>query len=110
MVGRKPADPYRVTPATATTYVVTYDEYVVPKTPDPWKIPTQIFRTQGANVERLANALTTSSGVLANAAAGAPAGLLNAIEDLSANPLHAGAIAADLVNGLVGSAALAAAP
>lgn len=99
-----------VTPATATTYVVTYDEYVAPKTPDPWSIPSQIYLSQRANAERLANALATSAGILANAATHLPAGLFNAIEEVGANPLRIPAIAADLVNGFVDMTALAAAP
>jgi glucose/arabinose dehydrogenase/PKD repeat protein len=99
-----------VTPATATTYVVTYDAYVAPKSPDPWSIPTQIYLSQRANAQRLASALTTSAGILANAAADVPAGLLNAVEGAGANPLRIPAIAGDLVNGFVGVTALAAAP
>lgn len=99
-----------VTPATATTYVVTYDEYVAPKTPDPWSIPSQIYLSQRANAERLASGLATSAGILTNAATHVPAGLLNAIEEVGANPLRIPAIAADLVSGFVGMTALAAAP
>ncbi|WP_142392529.1 PQQ-dependent sugar dehydrogenase [Mycobacterium sp. 3519A] len=67
-----------VTPATATTYVVTYDEYIAPKSPEPWSIPSQILLSQRANLDRLAGAITTSVGLRSAAP------LLNAVTDVIA--------------------------
>ena len=80
------------TPGTATSYVVTYDEYVAPNTPDPSSIPTQILASQSANAKRLLDAAGTLAGVVSTAVANIPAGLVDAISAASADPTRIPAI------------------
>ncbi|MGY4649185.1 hypothetical protein [Mycobacterium sp. URHB0021] len=77
---------------------------------DPLPVLVQIARNQGANIQRLASAFTTSGGDIADGFVGAPAALLNAINDAIANPADIPAIVASLVNGAVQNVADAAAP
>ncbi|OBF30814.1 hypothetical protein A5724_22600 [Mycobacterium sp. ACS1612] len=85
-----------VTPATATTYVVTYDEYVAPKSPDPWSIPSQILLSQRANLDRLAGAITTSVGLRSAAP------LINAVTDVIAvETIRAVGVAAALASNVI---------
>ncbi|MFG1933915.1 PQQ-dependent sugar dehydrogenase [Mycobacterium sp. NPDC048908] len=99
-----------VTPATATTYAVAYDEYVAPGTPDPWSIPPQIYLSQRANAERLVGAFTASAGILAAAAAQLHSDVLDAVAKMAANPLRIPAVAAHLTSGFISMTAFAAAP
>lgn len=99
-----------VTPSSATTYTVVYDEYVAPRTPDLQSIPTQILRAQGANVERITSALNASAGVLTTALTNIPVGLADSLAELTADPLRFPEIAADIVHDFVRMTALAVAP
>lgn len=99
-----------VTPRTATSYVVTYDEYVAPKAPDPFSIPTQILKSQAANAQRLVDAFATLGGVVSNAIADVPAGLAHAISEASAGPARIPAIAVDVIRGLLDTVSRATAP
>jgi hypothetical protein len=98
------------TPGTATSYVVTYDEYVAPNTPDPSSIPTQILASQSANAKRLLAAAGTLAGVVSAAVADVPAGLVNAISAASVDPTRIPAITLSVFNGVLDTLSRATVP
>jgi hypothetical protein len=99
-----------VTPSTATTFAVTYDDYVAPKPLELSSIPTQIYRNLSADMNRLSFAFNTSANILVSAAAALPAQLLTAVQQLAADPSQGPRIAAHLVNGYFAAGVVAASP
>jgi glucose/arabinose dehydrogenase len=99
-----------VTPASATTYAITYDDYVAPGFPDPTLILAQVWPNQTANGLRLFGATIRAGEFLIGAIGGVPTEFENGLANVGKDPAQIPAAVAGALTGSVGVLSTAIAP
>ncbi|WP_231645278.1 PQQ-dependent sugar dehydrogenase [Mycolicibacterium mengxianglii] len=88
------------TPGTATTYTVSYVDYVDPGSLDPLALLSQLRDNAVADVTRIVDAVNTAGTALASALGSLPDTLGEAIEAIVADPARLGTVVSELFDKL----------